>query len=61
MSIFGDYENDSELMLILKQLAFGTAIGMAFLVFIYLGGLFACLISGGSVSLRETWSFSVGN
>jgi hypothetical protein len=31
MSIFGDYENDSELMLILKQLAFGTAIGMAFL------------------------------
>ncbi len=48
MSIFGDYENDSELMLILKQLAFGTAIGMAFLVFIYLGGLMACLISGGS-------------
>jgi hypothetical protein len=35
-------------MLILKQLAFGTAIGIAFLVFIYLGGLFACLISGGS-------------
>ena len=32
----------------LKQLAFGTAIGVAFLVFIYLGGLFACLISGGS-------------
>lgn len=46
MSIFGDLEKDSELMMICKQLMFGTAIGMAFMVMIYLGGLFACLVSG---------------
>lgn len=46
MSIFGDLKKDSELMMICEQLMFGTAIGMAFMVFIYLGGLIGWLVSG---------------
>ncbi len=46
MSIFGDFANDSELMLYMKQIAFGSAIGVAFLMIVYLGGLLGHLVSG---------------
>lgn len=46
MSIFGDFANDSELMLYMKQIAFGSAIAAAFMVIVYLGSLLAHLVSG---------------
>lgn len=46
MSIFGDFANDSELMLYMKQIAFGSAIAAAFMVIVYLGGLLANLVGG---------------
>ena len=46
MEIFGRIEKDSELMLLGKQLAFGSALGVAFLAVVYIGGLLAHLISG---------------
>lgn len=44
-SIFGT-EKDSELMLLMKQLAFGTMLGIAFLTVVYVGGLLAHWVSG---------------
>ena len=46
MSIFGDFANDSELMLYIKQIAFGSAIAAAFLGIVYMGGLLAHIVSG---------------
>lgn len=44
--IFGNLMKDSEAVLILKQLAFGSAMGIGFLAMVYLGGLLAKVISG---------------
>ena len=46
MDILGRIEKDSELMLLGKQLAFGSAMGIAFLSLVYIGGLLAHLVSG---------------
>lgn len=46
MDILGRIEKDSELTLLGKQLAFGSALGVAFLAVVYIGGLLAHLISG---------------
>lgn len=46
MSIFGDFANDSELMLYMKQIAFGSAIAAAFLGIVYMGGWLAHIVSG---------------
>ena len=37
---------DEESKMILRQLGFGAVLGIAFLTFVYLGGLIAHLISG---------------
>lgn len=37
---------DEESKMILRQLGFGAALGIAFLTFVYLGGLIAHLVSG---------------
>ena len=37
---------DEEVKMILRQLGFGAALGTAFLLFVYLGGLIAKLVSG---------------
>jgi hypothetical protein len=37
---------DEESKMILRQLGFGAVLGIAFLTFVYLGGLIAHLVSG---------------
>ena len=37
---------DEESKMILRQLGFGAVLGIAFLTFVYLGGLMAHLVSG---------------
>ncbi len=37
---------DEESKMILRQLGFGAMLGIAFLTFVYLGGLIAHLVSG---------------
>ena len=37
---------DAEMKTILRQVGFGAVLGIAFLTFIYLGGLLAHLVSG---------------
>lgn len=37
---------DEESKMILRQLGFGAVLGIAFLTFVYLGGLLAHLVSG---------------
>ena len=37
---------DEESKMILRQLGFGAVLGIAFLLFVYLGGLIAHLVSG---------------
>ena len=37
---------DAELRYILRQIGFGAVLGTAFLLFVYLGGLIAILVSG---------------
>ena len=37
---------DEELRYILRQIGFGAVLGTAFLLFVYLGGLIAKLVSG---------------
>ena len=37
---------DEESKMILRQLGFGAVLGIAFLSFVYLGGLIAHLVSG---------------
>ena len=37
---------DAELRYILSQIGFGAVLGTAFLLFVYLGGLIAKLVSG---------------
>lgn len=40
------YTDDEEVKMILRQIGFGAALGTAFLMAIYLGGLIAILCSG---------------
>ena len=44
--IFGNLMKDSEAVFLIKQLAFGSAMGIGFLAMVYLGGLLAKVISG---------------
>lgn len=37
---------DAELRYILRQIGFGAVLGTAFLLFVYLGGLLAKIVSG---------------
>lgn len=46
MDILIRLKNDSELMLIAKQLAFGGALCVAFMTLVYIGGALAHLVSG---------------
>ena len=41
-----EFMKDAELRYILRQIGFGAVLGTAFLVFVYLGGLIAKLVSG---------------
>ena len=50
---------DEEIKMILRQLGFGAALGTAFLITVYFGGLIAKLCSGLCCTTHKTMHYSV--